>query len=132
MGPVVLDASTVVDYLTEAEPKVDVEDLEHSALELHVPAICDSEVVGALSRLVRQQRLSADDARDSLIDYVSLPLTRHLHTRLIGRSFELRENFSATDTSYVALAEQLGADLATTDRSLARAVQRHTTVRCLP
>ncbi len=38
--------------------------------------------------------------------------------------FELRENFTASDTSYVALSEHLGATLVTCDLRLTRAAQQ--------
>jgi len=40
--------------------------------------------------------------------------------------FDLRANFSAYDATYVALAEQLGAELLTTDDRLARAAREQT------
>jgi predicted nucleic acid-binding protein len=41
---------------------------------------------------------------------------------------QLRHNFSAYDATYVALAEQLDAELLTADQRLARAVRAHTSV----
>jgi predicted nucleic acid-binding protein len=38
---------------------------------------------------------------------------------------ELRENFTAYDAAYAALAERLGASLLTTDAPLAHAVTSH-------
>lgn len=123
----VLDASALVAFLIgQAEGSLTSDFLrEH---DLHVPAICDIEVVGAISGAVRLGSLSDEDAQLALVDYVSMPLGRHFHTRSIGRGFELRNNFSAADASYVALAERLDAALVTLDRSLARAVRRHTSV----
>lgn len=128
----VLDASVVVEFLTEPAPAIDLEDVISAGGSLHVPAICDVEVVSVVSRQVRGGIRSEDDGRDMLVDYVALPLTRHLHVQMIGRSFDLRDNVSARDATYLALAEVLGADLVTLDRSFARAVRRHTNVRVLP
>jgi predicted nucleic acid-binding protein len=44
---------------------------------------------------------------------------------LLGRILRLRENFSAYDASYVALADQLDALLLTADAALVRAVRTH-------
>jgi len=46
----------------------------------------------------------------------------------MARIFELRDNFSSYDATYVALAESIGAELLTSDGRLARAVKTHTTV----
>ncbi len=60
-----------------------------------------------------------------LRDYLDLPLTRHGHSVLLERMLQLRENFSAYDATYVALAERLGAALATLDSGLVRGVRKH-------
>ena len=123
----VLDASAIVSYLVEPEdgPIPGLPLREH---DLHVPAICDVEVVGAIAGAVRHGSLADEDAQVALVEYVSLPLVRHLDTRAIGRCYALRDNFSSADAAYVALAESLDASLVTVDRSLARAVDGHTSV----
>lgn len=70
-----------------------------------------------LSRVLNLER-----ANEVVDDYVALPLRRHGHEALLTRVLELRENFSAYDATYVALAERLGADLLTADAAFARAV----------
>lgn len=63
------------------------------------------------------------------------PLHRELKRRAEAKGetlTELRENVSAYDATYVALAERLGAALLTADRKLARAVRRMGVVRVLP
>lgn len=128
----VLDASALVAYLLGARSDRVLTDALSIRNDLHVPAICDVEVVSAVARQVRQGTLGDADAQMVLVDYVSLPLSRHLHTRAIGRSYELRDNFTAADASYVALAEALHANLVTLDGALAGAVRRHTAVRVVP
>jgi predicted nucleic acid-binding protein len=46
---------------------------------------------------------------------------RHRHTPYLDRIWELRDNFTAYDACYLALAEALGATLLTRDRALASA-----------
>lgn len=132
MGPLVFDASALIDLLLAPESPRDLLALFSSGDEVHVPAICDVEVFAAVRKRVLQRSLVDDLAREVIIDYVSLPVTRHLHLRLLGRMYEMRENFSASDSGYVALAELLGARLVSTDASLVSAVRRHTRVECLP
>src|SRR6476661_1265262 len=50
-----------------------------------------------------------------------LDLHRHPHIDLLTRSWKLRENVTAHDAMYVALAEALEAPIVTCDRRLARA-----------
>ena len=128
----VLDASVLVEFLAQPAPPIDLDDLHRAGASLHVPAICDTEVVSGLSRRVRTGLSSEQDARDALADYVAFPLARHLHPGLLGRAFELRNNVSARDAAYVALAEALDARFVTLDRALAKAVRRHSDVAVLP
>ena len=51
-------------------------------------------------------------------DLLDLPLTRYPHDVFLQRIWELRNNLTAYDASYVALAETLGATLLTTDAAL--------------
>lgn len=124
----VLDASALVAFLLGVRSQPALDRAMSVENELHVPAICDVEVVSALARGVRRGTLDHADAQTALVDYVSLPLGRHLHTRSIARTYELRDNFTAADASYVALAEALAADLVTLDDALGQAVRQHTSV----
>jgi predicted nucleic acid-binding protein len=92
---------------------------------LNVPALCDIEVCSGMRRGVRMGLIDIDRAVDSLVNYLALPLTRHGHTLLIERAFQLRDNFSAYDATYIALCERLGATLVTCDGQLTRGVQEH-------
>ena len=88
--------------------------------DLHAPHLLDLEIVSALRRLNRSRRLSADRARDALTDLSDLNLTRYPHELLLPRIWQLRENLTAYDAAYVALAEALEAPLLTADARLAR------------
>lgn len=69
-----------------------------------------------------------------MTDLLDLPLERYPHDVLAPRIWRLRENFSAYDAAYVALAETLtdeGAPLLTTDGRLARAARAHTDLTVL-
>lgn len=57
----------------------------------------------------------------ALADLAALPLRRASHQPLLNRCWELRENVTSYDASYVALAEALGVTLLTGDHRLARA-----------
>lgn len=61
-----------------------------------------------------------------------LRLTRYSHTPLVARIWELRNNLTAYDAAYVALAEALDAPLVTTDAKLARASGHRARVELYP
>jgi predicted nucleic acid-binding protein len=94
-----------------------------SGNDLHAPALCDIEVMAALRRALMIGDLDEERAAEAVEDYLDLPVTKHGHESLMVRMLEMRENFSAYDATYVALAELLGGDLLTGDKALARAAQ---------
>ena len=105
--------------------------IEASDTDLHVPALCDVEISAALRRALLAGAMNERRALDAIDDYLNLPLTTHGHGALVRRNVALRQNFSAYDATYVALAERIGAALLTADRALLRAVQRHALVEVM-
>ncbi|HUE97328.1 MAG TPA: PIN domain-containing protein, partial [Longimicrobiaceae bacterium] len=100
--------------------------------DLHLPALCDVEMIAVLRRFLREGRISERRSAEALKSYLDLPVTKHGHGPLLARALALRANFTAYDAMYVALGELLGAALLTTDRRLARAARRHTSLEVLP
>jgi predicted nucleic acid-binding protein len=130
---VVADASALAEYLLRAKRAPEVEAvLRNHVNEVAVPALCDVEVSSVLRRALLLRRLSPERAAEALADYRDLPLTRHGHLALLDRVLSLRDNFSAYDATYVALAERLDARLVTGDGALARAAQRHLGIEVVP
>jgi len=86
---------------------------------LHAPALLDVEVAQMLRRLVQAGSLSEPRARASLEILQEFPIDRHLMTSLLPRIWGLRDNLTAYDACYLALAEGLGCSLLTLDRALA-------------
>ena len=117
---IVIDASAVVDVLTGAQG-CDRLWAHLAGEELHAPALIDYEFVSALRGLTRGRHLSAGRAGDALTDFEVLPVHRwEAAAALRRRAFGLRENLTAYDAAYVALAEGLGCALVTRDARLAR------------
>lgn len=86
---------------------------------LHAPHLIDVEVAQVLRRLHRRGEIDAARATQALEDLTDLPLVRHPHGVLLTRVWDLRDNATAYDASYLALAEALGAVLVTCDGALA-------------
>lgn len=120
---IVLDASAALSGLLNAGPA-------RASLvseQLHAPHLVDSEVVSGLRRQVASRRITADDGWAALHAWRRLGLTRYPTHGLLERVWELRENLSAYDAGYVALAEALGCALVTADARMSRAPD----LRCL-
>jgi predicted nucleic acid-binding protein len=119
---IVLDASAVVELLLgTATGRAIAERLVDPALSLHAPQLIDVEVAQAMRRYVRGGQLDADVAAIALEDLQLLDIERHPHEALLDRVWSLRENVTAYDAVYVALAEALDSVLLTCDGKLARA-----------
>ena len=99
--------------------------------ELAAPEVVDLEVTSALRGLLRVGKVEERRADLALEDLRRLPLRRASHQGLVTRCWELRDNLSVYDASYVALAELLGATLVTTDARMSRAPQIACTVEVL-
>jgi predicted nucleic acid-binding protein len=89
--------------------------------QVHVPHLIDAEVASALRRLVTRRLLDAGAGWAALQTWSNLGVTRHPLPGLLERVWQLRENLSAYDASYVALAEALGCAVVTADTRLSRA-----------
>jgi predicted nucleic acid-binding protein len=117
---IVVDAAAVVDALTGLD---DAEELRarFALEELNAPTVLDYEVLSSLRGLTRGKLLSAARAEDLLTDFDDLPVRRWpFADALRRRVFQLRDNLSAYDAAYVALAEALDCPLVTRDARLAR------------
>lgn len=89
--------------------------------QLHAPHLIDSEVANGLRRMVNAQQVDAESAWAALDAFRRLGMTRYPVFSMLDRVWELRDNLSAYDASYVALAELLGCSLLTADARLSRA-----------
>ncbi|HMM49837.1 MAG TPA: type II toxin-antitoxin system VapC family toxin [Miltoncostaeaceae bacterium] len=85
------------------------------------PHLIDSEIAQTLRNLTARGTLTPAIAAHALITWRDLGVIRHAAQGLLGRIWELRENLSAYDATYVALAEAWNTELVTADERLARA-----------
>ena len=119
---IVLDASVVLELLLNTAAGRSVANrIQRPEESLHVPHLLDVEVAQVLRRYVQHGVLSAERGRQSLTYLRQLDVTRYAHEALLQRMWALRENLTAYDAAYVALAEVLNAPLLTRDAKLAAA-----------
>ncbi len=86
-----------------------------------VPHLADSEVASALRAQVRRGEIDAETAEFALDHWGRLGLRRAAVVGHLPRIWQLRDNLTAYDATYVALAEVLSCELVTADARLARA-----------
>ncbi len=117
---IVLDASAVLELLLRTGTGARVA-LRIGALgeSLHAPQLLDLEVAQVLRRYESMGTLSPDEAKQALVDFSGLDISRYPHDPFLFRIWELRSNHTVYDACYVALAETLQAPLLTCDTRLA-------------
>lgn len=119
---IVVDASALLEFLLQTPIGIRVETrLFRDGDALHSPHLVDVEVTQGLRRLVRSGEVSADRSAEAIADLLDVDLHRHAHADLLTRAWKLRENVTAYDAMYIALAEALEATLVTCDSPLAKA-----------
>ena len=116
---IVVDASALVDALVG--PRDGAAVVLATDPTLHAPHLLLLELTQALRGLVRGGRLPERSARQVLSKVPLLRLRLHPHALLLPRIWQLRENLTVYDATYVAVAEALNAPLMTADRRLAAA-----------
>lgn len=119
---IVVDSSAILEVLFRSEVGIKIEELILAPFEnLCAPHLIDLEIAQVLRRYCASGDISSERAQDALDDFEDIPITRYPHDIFIQRIWELRENITAYDASYIALAEALPATLITCDTRLASA-----------
>jgi len=89
--------------------------------EIAVPHLADAEIASALRAQLHRGRIEERSARLALDRWARLGVRRYGIVNLLGRIWELRDNLTAYDAAYVALAEGLGCELLTADARIVAA-----------
>jgi predicted nucleic acid-binding protein len=119
---IVVDASALLEALLQTPAAKAVEDQLFAPRQmLHAPHLLDVEVAQVIRRYVASGDIDAERGRAALTDLADFPLQRYPHDFLLSRIWELRNNLTAYDAAYIALAEALDIPLLTCDRRLAAA-----------
>jgi len=119
---IVLDTSAAVELLLSLPLSRQVqEQLDRCEWQVMAPQLLMVEVLQVLRRRVAAGYTSLSDAEEARSLLGELNIRLYGHEVLAERIWELRDNMSAYDASYVALAEASELELLTTDRRLANA-----------
>ena len=123
---IVADASVLLEVLlrTPAANAVEAR-LFAPGQTLHAPHLVDVEIAQVIRRYAANRDIDDERGRMALADLADLPLRRYPHDFLLPRVWALRNNLTAYDATYVALAEVLDVPLLTRDRRLAGAAGHH-------
>lgn len=127
----VIDASVLAVALVDDGPDGDLVRARLRGERLTAPSLIDLEVISVWRGLARGGRLDPRRAELALVDLYDIPLERVPHRGLLNRCWELRENLTVYDASYVALAEALQVPLLTGDQRLANAPGTRCTIEVL-
>jgi predicted nucleic acid-binding protein len=117
----VIDSGLVVAALVDGGPVGTWADHLLATGDLAAPHLLPVEVANVLRRAAMAGEISADTAALAHADLLSLRVELFAYEPFATRVWELRDNVTAYDGWYVALAESLSATLATLDLRLTKA-----------
>ena len=129
---IVVDASCMVELLLRGPHCRAIEDrLLAEQGSICAPELLDIEVSQVLRKFWLGGQLTEERAVSAVDDLIAFPLQRYPHTMLLARIWQLRDNMTAYDGAYVALAEALNASLITCDKKLAQSSGHTATIGLL-
>lgn len=117
---IVADTSALLPALVDAGSAGEAARAALNVSDLIAPALIDVELVHALRGRVRGGKLEARIAVQAIADLRRIPMERCDMLPLLDRVWQLRENLTAYDATFVALAEAFDAVLVTGDERLAK------------
>lgn len=116
----IVDGSAVAAALVDDGPHGRWAEHLLSTGPLAAPQLMPVEVANILRRATMVSAITADVAGIAHADLLQLPVELFPYAPLAERVWQLRQNVTAYDAWYVALAEELDAPLITLDGRLAR------------
>jgi len=111
---IAIDASALVELLLRTPKGRSIERMIASA-SLVAPDVINPEAMQTLRRLERGGKLGVERAAEAVSALADIELRRVSTTGLIADAWSLRDNLSAYDGCYVALARALDCPLLSTD-----------------
>lgn len=121
----VIDASAAIEWILQTAKGAEIEARifrkPGASAHLHAPHLLDVEVAQVLRKQVAKGLVSELRGQTALDDFLQIPLMRYPHDVVLRRVWQLRQNLTAYDAVYVALAEALRVPLLTCDANIAGA-----------
>ena len=121
MTPVVADASALVALLLDSGADGQWATDALAGASMSAPALLRFEAANVIRRHELAEIVSADQAAQAHADLLDLEIEEWPYELLATRVWELRQDLSSYDASYVAVAELVGGALLTLDRRTAHA-----------
>ncbi len=93
---------------------------------LTAPRLFRSEITAVVRKVVYQQRMTPEQGRNLLAQFLIYPVEFHEDDALLKEAYELAVRFNrprAYDTQYMALAERLNCEFWTADERLVHSTQ---------
>ena len=116
---IVIDASVLANVIGDDGDDGDVARSEfRSADDVAAPDLVDVETVAVFRKRWIAGSISARRFSSAITDLESIAIVRYPTLPLMRRAYELRDNVTAYDAAYVALAETLDCELLTGDGRL--------------
>jgi predicted nucleic acid-binding protein len=113
---IVIDASLGLEMFLRGRDAIKIKDqIDAAGREMAVPEVFDLEIIQSLRRLAHKKQISSNRAERALDVARHAPVDRFSHSVMRDRIWALRENLTAYDAAYFALAEMLDAPLWTRD-----------------
>jgi predicted nucleic acid-binding protein len=120
-APLVCDASAVVALLLDSGPDGQWATSALTGAELAAPSLIGFEATNIIRRQELAGLISSDQSAQAHNDLLDLTIEEWPYELLADRVWELRQNLTTYDASYVALAERVGSALVTLDKRISRA-----------
>ncbi len=118
---IVVDASVLVAALVDPGRAGQWAEEVIASGDLHSPELVRVESANVLRRLENGGKISTSDANAAFEDLVQLDIQLFGFDSFAERIWQLRDTLTSYDAWYVAVAEAIGAPLATLDIRLSRA-----------
>ena len=128
---IVVDASIILHLLIDPETDIAVWNKVNNAGQLIAPHIIDLEIISGIRRHLRIGTFDQIRADQAISDMKDFKIDRRPIIENIQRIWELRNNVTPYDASYLSLAESLKLPLLTRDKKLANAAAAHTKVELI-
>ena len=129
MKATVVDCSAMVELLTKDGLLAFEDNPELADCILVAPHLLDPEFLSAMRRRAMHHPEQAHDREQVILAFYQLDIMRMEHEPLWAEAWRWRDNLSAYDAMYVALAHLLELPLLTADERLASVAARWCEVR---